>query len=81
MCSVISVPDAWYLADKHGHPLLDLIKARIALLPSDVVASGRVAEAYSVILQGIKASTSVILNGVSIRYAAVHHPRLILPGV
>ena len=79
VCSVISLPDAWYLADTHGHPLLNLIKARISLLPSTVVASGRVAEAYSDILQGIKAITRQILNGVAIQYAASHHPRLILP--
>jgi hypothetical protein len=79
VCSVISLPDAWYLADTHGHPLLNLIKAKISLLPSTVVASGRVAEAYSDILQGIKAITRQILNGVAIQYAAFHHPRLILP--
>lgn len=81
VCSVISLPDAWYLADTHGHSLLDLIKTRISSLPSTVVVSGLVAEAYRDILQGIKAITRQILNGVSIKYAASHHPRSILPGV
>jgi hypothetical protein len=81
VCSVISLPDAWYLADLHGHPLLDLIKTRISSLPSTVVVSGLVAEAYRDILQGIKAITRQILNGVSIKYAASHHPGSILPGV